>query len=126
VPYDLDIMIDRLAGALMPDELELATAVASVRDELLKAASAAADQDIRFAVGDITMEFSVEMRKDAKAKFGFTAWVVTAGAEGGLGRSDVHKVTVTLRPHMKDGKPVEVSDPSQAGTSKFGRRPGAS
>jgi len=107
----------------MPDELGLAAAVASVRDELLKAASAAADQDIRFDVGDITMEFSVEMRKDAKAKFGFTAWVVTAGVEGGLGRSDVHKVTVALRPHLKNGEPVEVSHPGQAGAGKFGHRP---
>lgn len=118
------IAIDRLTGSWMRDELELAAAVASVRDELLKAASAAADQDVRFEVGDITMEFSVEMRKDAKAKFGFTAWVVTADAEGSLARSEVHKVTVTLRPHLKGGKPIEVSDSLQADTSRFGHRPG--
>lgn len=107
----------------MADELELAAAVATVRDELLRAATSAEDQEIRFDVGDVTMEFSVEMRKDAKAKFGFTAWVVTAGAGGGVARSDVHKVTLSLHPHLANGKPVEVSEPSRMGSSKLGHRP---
>jgi hypothetical protein len=107
----------------MADELKLAAAVATVRDELLEAARSAADQEIRFEVGDVTMEFSVEMRKDAKAKFGFTAWVVTAEAGGGIGRSDVNKVTLCLRPHLTDGKPVEVSEPGRGGTGSFGHRP---
>jgi len=107
----------------MADELKLAAAVAAVRDELLQAASSGADQEIRFEVGDVTMEFSVEMRKDTKAKFGFTAWVITAGAGGGLARSDVHKVTLALRPHLEDGKPVDVSQSGRGGTTGFGHRP---
>jgi Trypsin-co-occurring domain 2 len=109
----------------MSDELELAAAVATVRDELLKAAKSAVDQDIRFEVGDVTMEFSVEMRKDVKAKFGFTAWVVTAEAGGGVARSDVHKVALSLRPHLRDGQSVEVSETDRVGTSRFGHRPDA-
>jgi hypothetical protein len=107
----------------MADELELAAAVATVRDELLRAAKSAADQEVRFEVGDVTMEFSVEMRKDAHAKFGFTAWVVTAGAEGGVARSDVHKVTLSLHPHLADGKPVEVSESGPTSSSRLGQRP---
>ena len=107
----------------MADELKLTAAVATVRDELLEAARSAADQEIRFEVGDVTMEFSVEMRKDAKAKFGFTAWVVTAGAGGGVARSDVHKVTLSFRPHLANGEPVEVSESGRGGTSGFGHRP---
>lgn len=107
----------------MADELKLAAAVATVRDELLEAARSAAGQEIHFEVDDVAMEFSVEMRKDAKAKFGFTAWVVTAGAGGGVARSDVHKVTLSLRPHLADGKPVEVSKSGRGGTSSFGQRP---
>ena len=105
----------------MTDELGLAAAVATVRDELLKAAEQGQDQDIRFQVGDITMEFSVEIRKDAQAKLGFTAWVITAGAGGGIGRSDVHKVTLSLHPHRADNNPVDVSDDKKAGTGLFGR-----
>jgi hypothetical protein len=107
----------------MADELELAAAVATVRDELLKAAKSAVDQEIRFEVGDVSMEFSVEMRKDARAKFGFTAWVVTAGVEGGGARSNIHKVALALHPHLPDGKPVEVSESGRVGSSNFGHRP---
>ena len=106
----------------MADELGLAAAVATVRDELLTAAKQAGDQDIRFEVGDVTMEFSVEMRKDVRAKFGFTAWVITAGADGSAGRSDVHKVTLSLHPHQADHSPVEVTDDKKVGTGLFGRR----
>lgn len=106
----------------MSNELELAAAIATVRDELLKAAKAAVNEGIRFEVGDVTMEFSVEMRKDIRAKFGFTAWVITAGAEGGMARSDVHKVALSLRPHQVNGEPVEVSDDKKGGTELFGRR----
>ncbi|MEW9555283.1 trypco2 family protein [Nonomuraea sp. NPDC050783] len=38
---------------------------------------------IAFAVGPIELEFAVELKADAKAKAGFKAWVVTAGAEAG-------------------------------------------
>lgn len=110
-------------GGHMAENLDLTAAVATVRDELLRAATSASDQDIRFEVGDVTMEFSVEMRKDANAKFGFTAWVITAGAQGGIARSDTHKVTISLHPHLPGGKPVEVSESSRVGTSKFGHRP---
>jgi NTP-dependent ternary system trypsin peptidase co-occuring protein len=112
-----------LEGDFVADELKLADAVATVRDELLEAASSAAGQEIRFEVRDVTMEFSVEMRKDAKAKLGFTAWVVTAGAGGGVARSDVHRVALSLRPHLAGDEPVEVSNSGRGGTSSFGHRP---
>jgi hypothetical protein len=63
------------------------------------------------------------LRKDVKAKFGFQAWVVTAGAEGGVGRSDVHKVTISLHPHLEGDKPVEVSETGRVASSRFGHRP---
>jgi hypothetical protein len=110
-------------GGAMADELKLAAAVKAVRDELLEAASSGQDQEIRLEVSDVTMEFSVEMRKDANAKFGFTAWVVTAGAGGGMARSDVQKVTLSLRPHLADGTPVDVSGSGRGDASKFGHRP---
>jgi Trypsin-co-occurring domain 2 len=86
---------------------------------------AGVNEGIRFEVGDITMEFSVEIRKDSRAKLGFTAWVITAGAEGGIARSDVHKVTLSLRPRQANGEPVEVSDDTRGGTELFDRRSGS-
>ncbi|MEU0924531.1 trypco2 family protein [Streptomyces malaysiensis] len=57
-------------------EIELADAVAAVRDELLEAAARGVGQDLAFKVGPVQLEFTVELRADAKAKAGFKAWVI--------------------------------------------------
>ncbi|MEU2630399.1 trypco2 family protein [Kitasatospora sp. NPDC007106] len=89
-------------------EIELANAVAAVRDELLGAAARGAGQNLQFKVGPVELEFAVELRVDAKAKAGFKAWVVTAGAEGGAARSRTHTVKLTLTPQNADGTDVMV------------------
>ncbi|MFF3087639.1 trypco2 family protein [Streptomyces nojiriensis] len=79
-------------------EIELADAVAAVRDELLEAAARGAGQDLAFKVGPVELEFAVELRTDAKAKAGFKAWVVTGDVEAGVARARTHRVKVTLTP----------------------------
>lgn len=85
-------------------EIELADAVAAIRDELLTAAGRGAGQAVEFVVGPIEMEFAVELRADAKAKVGFKAWVLaSAEAEAGVGRTSTHRVTLTLTPKRPGG-----------------------
>lgn len=84
-------------------EIELADAVAAVRDELLHAAARGIGRPVEFLVGPIELEFAVELRQDAKAKAGFKAWVVSADAEGGLSRGRTHRISVTLKPIRPDG-----------------------
>ncbi|WP_141579360.1 trypco2 family protein [Actinomadura sp. WMMA1423] len=84
-------------------EIELADAVAVVRAELLEAAARGAGEDVAFVVGPIEVEFAVELRTDAKAKFGFKAWVVSGGAEAGVARGRTHRVKVALTPKRADG-----------------------
>ncbi|MFJ1767854.1 trypco2 family protein [Amycolatopsis sp. NPDC088138] len=84
-------------------EIELADAVASVRDELMAAATRGAGSDVEFVVGPIELEFAVEMRRDAKVKAGFKAWLVSADAEGGLAQGRTHKVKLTLTPQKAGG-----------------------
>jgi hypothetical protein len=85
-------------------EIELADAVAAVREELFDAARRGVGEDIAFAVGPIEMEFAVELRADAKVKAGFKAWVLaSAEVEGGVARGRTHRVTVTLTPKRRDG-----------------------
>ncbi|MER5358404.1 trypco2 family protein [Streptomyces sp. NPDC002785] len=93
----------------MAEEIELAAAVALIRDELMRAAAAGADDELRFEVGPIGMEFAVEMRRDVAVKAGFRAWVVAADAEGRAGRTRTHRVTLSLTPKRADGTPVEIS-----------------
>jgi hypothetical protein len=89
--------------------IELADAVAAVRDELLEAAARGAGSDVRFGVGEVVLEFTVELREDSTAKAGIKAWVVTAGVEGSSGRADTHRVSVTLHPRSKSGGEVVIA-----------------
>ncbi|WP_260474623.1 trypco2 family protein [Streptomyces sp. WAC 05379] len=84
-------------------DIELADAVAAVRDELMAAAARGAGADLRFLVGPVELEFAVELRADAKAKAGFKAWVLTGEAEAALARGRTHRVMVTLTPQRPDG-----------------------
>ncbi|WIV60726.1 trypco2 family protein [Amycolatopsis nalaikhensis] len=81
----------------------MADAVASVRDELMAAAARGAGSDVEFVVGPIELEFAVEMRRDAKVKAGFKAWLVSADVEGGVARGRTHKVKLTLTPKKAGG-----------------------
>lgn len=99
-------------------EIELADAVAALRDELLTAAARGAGQEIAFVVGPIEMEFAVELRADEKAKAGFKAWVVSADVEAGAGR-----VTVALTPKRADGGDLLISA-APAAASGAGFDPG--
>ncbi|MDG4834171.1 hypothetical protein O7627_33440 [Solwaraspora sp. WMMD1047] len=85
-------------------EIELADAVAAVREELLHAAALGIGQPVKFLVGQIELEFAVELRQDAKAKAGFRTWVVSGDVEGGLSRGRTHRVSVTLTPIRPDGR----------------------
>ncbi|MEU2588273.1 trypco2 family protein [Streptomyces avermitilis] len=84
-------------------EIELAKAVAAVRDELLEAAAQGVGKDVQFKVGEVELEFAVELKKDVKAKAGFKAWVVTAGTELGAAKADTHRVKISLTPQNPDG-----------------------
>lgn len=83
--------------------VELADAVEAVRDGLIAAAGRADGRPLRFELGDIEMEFNVEVRRDARAKGGVKAWVVDVGAETGASRGRTHRVSFTLKPTHADG-----------------------
>ncbi|WEV28611.1 hypothetical protein OYE22_28105 [Streptomyces sp. 71268] len=110
-------------------EIELADAVAAVRDSLMEAARRGEGQEVTFDVGPIELEFLVEVRHEARASGGLRAWVVTADTEGTAARSRGHRVMVTLTPRRGDG-PVRIaaqgrgqaSDPFPGGGTA-GRRP---
>jgi hypothetical protein len=81
-------------------DIELGDAVASVRQELLDAAARETAAGLEFVVGTIELEFSVDLRRDAKVKSGFKAWVVSADVDGGITLGRAHRVKVTLTPRI--------------------------
>ncbi|MER7393939.1 trypco2 family protein [Streptomyces sp. NPDC000151] len=101
-------------------KIPLADAVAALRDELLEAVGRGAGQDLAFKVGPVELEFTVELREDVKAKGGFTAWVVSAGAEAGVARGDAQRVMVTLTPQGPGGGDLLVHGDSE----RRGKGPG--
>ena len=107
----------------MPDfvSVELATAVKAIRDELVRAAAAAEEEPVLFDVGEIQMEFMVELRHDVGAKGGFKAWVVTAGADARTALGSTHRVAFTLTPKdAATGRSVEIGNNAPGDTSHFG------
>lgn len=90
-------------------EIKLGDAVAEIRDELLESAARGAGKELAFVVGPVEMEFTVELKADAKAKAGFKAWVVSADVEAGLSRGRTHKVKVTLNPRNANGDDLLIS-----------------
>lgn len=87
-------------------EIELADAVAVLRDELLEAAARGSDQELSLKVGAIELEFAVELRVDARVEGGFRAWLVSAGADAGVSRDRTHRVKLSLVPEYPGGRGV--------------------
>lgn len=103
------------------EDIELADAVQAVRDGLMSAATAGAGQDLTFDVGEISMEFTVELRRDVKGTGGVKAWIVEAGAEGSRGSTRTHKVAFKLTPKdRRTGSGWKVGNDRPAGVSGFG------
>lgn len=90
-------------------DIELADAVAALRDELVAAAGRAPESGVSFKVGPIELEFAVELKVDAKVKSGIKAWVVSADAEAGVARGRTHRVKVTLNPTDAQGQDLLVA-----------------
>lgn len=90
---------------------DLADAVRALRQELSNAmAAASTDENLRFEVDAVTMEFAVEVTADTDAHAGVKFWVVDVGAGGGLSRSSSHTVTLELTPKTSTGERPEISD----------------
>jgi Trypsin-co-occurring domain 2 len=88
----------------------LAQAVRGLRAELEDAMTAAQDEELRFAVGSVRMDFTVEVHADVKAKTGVRFWVVEAGAEAGAGSKATHTISLELTPRTAGGAPPEIND----------------
>lgn len=93
------------------ESVELVEAIKAVRRQLKEASVDAKDEDIQMDVDALELEFTVEIRRDLKAKGGVKAWVISADAEAGLTRIGTHKVCISLKPRVKlTGESVAVGD----------------
>ncbi|WP_446033605.1 trypco2 family protein [Streptomyces olivaceus] len=101
--------------------IELAAAVQGVREQLILAAAAgAAEQEIKFDVEEISLEFAVELRQDVNAKAGFKAWVMSGDLGVANGRGVTHRVSMKLRPaDARNGEVVSIGNDSEVNLDAF-------
>ncbi|MFE4862584.1 trypco2 family protein [Streptomyces sp. NPDC056670] len=105
------------------DGIELADAIESVREQLTEAAARASGQSLVFELGQIQMEFTLELRKEVKGGLKVRAWVVDAGAEAGRDTGRTHKVAFTLTPRAAtDGAAWRVGNAGPGGGFAAGPR----
>ena len=77
-----------------------------MRAELIESVISSYGERLRFEVGEITMEFQIEVERNIEAKGGLKFYVVELGAGGTEKAKDVHKVVIPLKPVRVDGKPI--------------------
>jgi hypothetical protein len=81
-----------------PKRIGLQEAIAALRTELIESIVASQGERLRFEVGQITMEFQIEVERSAEAKGGIKFWVVELGGGGTAKDKNVHKVVIPLKP----------------------------
>ncbi|MER5889195.1 trypco2 family protein [Streptomyces sp. NPDC001941] len=105
----------------MTDDIELADAIETVRNQLVEAASRATGRPVSFEVGDIELEFTIELRKELKGGGRIKAWVVDAGADASRATGSTHRVAFTLKPRdAATGGPWHVGNQEEGDVSGFG------
>lgn len=103
------------------DEIGLADAISVIRDDILSATQRNTESPLRFELGEIQMEFTVELRRDTRAKGGVKAWVADASAERGHGATHTQRVAFTLKPRdALTGRGWEISNDQEGRTGRFG------
>jgi hypothetical protein len=100
--------------------IELSEFVGALRAELEKARAAgdAARQrgsDIRFGVGQVTVEFTVAASREGQGQAGVKFYVFSLGGSVTASTETTQRVTLTLNPTRADGRPLEVSDDTATG-----------
>ncbi|MFJ2585518.1 trypco2 family protein [Streptomyces sp. NPDC087538] len=114
-------MASDAAGTSDMDGIELADAVESIRNQLIDAAGRATGRPVAFEVGDIQMEFTLELRKEIKGGSKVKAWVVEAGADASRATGRTHKVAFTLKPRdATTGGPWQIGNDDRGSTAHFG------
>jgi Trypsin-co-occurring domain 2 len=79
-------------------DVPLASAIDALREELVAAVQEGKDQDVRFALGPIELEFQVEVSREAGAQAGVKFWVVSLGGKGSRTSGTTHTVRLSLSP----------------------------
>ncbi|MFE2245936.1 trypco2 family protein [Streptomyces lavendulae] len=87
--------------------IELASVVRDLREELGRAIVAGEGAALRFGLGPIELELSVELERSGQAGAKVCFWVVESGAEAAVSAVSAQRISLTLQPTLAgtDGPP---------------------
>lgn len=95
------------------EQIGLKEAISALCQELIESIISSQGERLRFEVGEVMMEFHVEVERSIDVKGGIRFWVVELGAGGANKDKAIHKVTIPLKPVRQDGRPVLTGDPGE-------------
>ncbi|MFC4147997.1 trypco2 family protein [Micromonospora mangrovi] len=84
----------------------MADAITALREELTTAIEAAGAENLRFKVGEMSVEFEIAVERTSGGRGGLKFWVIEAGGEHSHTGTRTHRITVPLTPVRVDGLPV--------------------
>jgi hypothetical protein len=87
----------------MNDRIGLAEAIAQVRADLTKAHNEGTDEGLRFRVGEVKLDFQVEMTREGAGHADVKVWVVSIGGEGRVSSTHTQSMSLTLAPQVWTG-----------------------
>jgi Trypsin-co-occurring domain 2 len=90
-------------------KIPLAEAIRALREELAQAVREGQDEEVRFQVGPVDLEFQVEISKEASGRAGIAFWLITVGGGSSRSSTTAHTVKINLQPVDPEGNPVQVS-----------------
>jgi len=84
----------------MGDEarIPLAGVIGALRAELLEAVRAGENEDIRFALGTVDLEFHVAVEKKHEGSGGIKFWIMSVGVGGSSSIAETQTVKLSLTP----------------------------
>lgn len=83
--------------------IAVAEMIEELRRELKTAVDAGKGEDIRFALGEVTIEAQVEVKKEGDGKAGVKFWLAEVEASGRGSKTVTHKLVLKLEPQVEDG-----------------------
>lgn len=90
------------------ESVELTDAISALRRQLGDALRVSEDEQVRFRLGPVELEFALTVKKDVHDDGGVRFGVVSLGVSGGAARDSVHRVKLTLQPIDAEGTDLEV------------------
>lgn len=95
--------------------LDLADAVGLLRAQIEQAQQRAHAAGVRFAVGEVSVEFELELARTRGAEGELRFGIAALRGAGGRTARGTHRVSLTLQPRLADsGREVEIGDREEA------------